>query len=112
MSTHLEAPENLQKLLGSLEPSVTLARHLEYQVNIAGRSTQQTYPQQEPGFQPLDLEKSDRDGTQILGQPKFDYSVSASGEIATHLLPTITFGIDLEPRSKVDSCKVDLVAHD
>ena len=98
------------RLLGSLEASVTLAGHLESQVNIASWSTQQTYPQQEPGFQPLDLEKPDRDGTQILGQPTFDYSVSASGEIATHLLPTITFGIDFEPRWKVDNCKVDLVA--
>ena len=98
------------RLLGSLEASVVLAGHLESQVNIASWSTQQTYPQQEPGFQPQDLQDPDRDGTQILGQPTFDYSVSASGEIVTHLLPTITFGIDFEPRWKVDSCKVDLVA--
>ena len=98
------------RLLASLEASVVLAGHLESQVNIASWSIQQTYPQQEPGFQPQDLQSLNRDGTQILGQPTFDYSVAASGEIVTHLLPTITFGIDFEPRWKVDSCKVDLVA--
>lgn len=98
------------RLLGSLNAGVVLAGHLESQVSIASWSIQQTYPQQEPGFQPQDLQNPNRDGTQILGQPTFDYSVSASGEIVTHLLPTITFGIDFEPRWKVDSCKVDLVA--
>ena len=98
------------RLLGSLEAGVVLAGHLESQVSIASWSIQQTYPQQEPGFQPQDLQNPNRDGTEILGQPTFNYSVTASGEIVTHLLPTITFGIDFEPRWKVDSCKVDLVA--
>lgn len=98
------------RLLGSLEASVVLAVHLKSQVNIGSWSVQQTYPQTEPGFQPQNLQDPKRDGTQILGQPNVSHSVSASGEIVTHLLPTITFGIDFEPRWKVDSCKVDLVA--
>lgn len=98
------------KLMASLEASVVFAGHLESQVNIASWEVQQTYPQQSSQYEPKGLDTPDRDGTQILGQPTFDYSISARGELTAHLMPTFTFGIDFEPRWKVDSCKVDLVA--
>lgn len=98
------------KLMASLEASVIFAGHLESQVNIASWEVQQTYPQQSSEYEPKGLDAPDRDGTQILGEPTFDYSVSAQGAITAHLMPTFTFGIDFAERWKVDSCKVDLVA--
>lgn len=98
------------KLLASVDASLVLAGHLESQVNIVSWEVQQTYPQQSSEYEPKGLDSPDRDGTQILGEPTFDYSVSARGEVTAHLMPTFTFGIDFEPRWKVDSCKVDLVA--
>jgi chitinase len=98
------------RLFASVDARLVLAGHLESQVNIASWDVQQTYPQQSQEFEPKDLDSPDRDGTQILSPPKFDYSVSARGEVTAHLMPTFTFGIDFEPRWSVDSCKVDLVA--
>lgn len=98
------------KLMASLEASLIFAGHMESQVNIASWEVQQTYPQQGSEYEPKGLDDPDRDGTQILGEPTFDYSVSARGEITAHLMPTFTFGIDFAERWKVDSCKVDLVA--
>ncbi|TFK66092.1 hypothetical protein BDN72DRAFT_162975 [Pluteus cervinus] len=98
------------KLMASVDTNLVVAGHLESQVNIVNWDTQQTYPQANAEFEPQALEDPDRDGTQVLGTPSFDYSVSARGQVTAHLLPTITFGIDFDPRWNVPSAKVDLVA--
>ncbi|KAI9876312.1 MAG: hypothetical protein M1830_006786 [Pleopsidium flavum] len=99
------------RVFGSVDGAVTLAGHLESQVNIAKWDIRQTFPDAGPDYEPKALASPDRDGTQILGQPTFNYSVSADGHITAHIKPTITFGIDFNKNFlNVDSRKVDLVA--
>ena len=94
---------------GSVDAVVVVAGHLESEVNIAKWETQQTYPQ-ESGYMPTSLDDADRDGTQTLGKPTFDWSVSASGQAEIHLKPTITFGVVFDTRWNVSKTAVDLVA--
>jgi len=99
------------RLFGSVDGSVTLAGRLESQVSLAKWNVRQTFPDANKDYDPTAISDPDRDGTQILGQPTFNYSLSADGHITAHIKPTITFGIDFNKRFlSVDSCKVDLVA--
>jgi len=92
----------------SADAAVTLAGHLQADVTIASWTIQQTYPQ--TAQYPADaLDDPSNDGSQTVGQPTFEASVSASGEVALHLKPTVTFGIVFDSRWKVDPCSVDLV---
>ena len=94
---------------GSVDAVLVVAGHLESEVNIAKWETQQTYPQ-ESGYMPTSLDDPDRDGTQTLGKPTFDWSVAAAGQVEIHLKPTITFGIVFDARWKAPKAAVDLVA--
>jgi chitinase len=98
------------KLFASVDASVTLAAHLESNVEIASWDIQQTYPDQGSTYEPKALDSPDADDTGILGKPSFDYSIRSTGQLTTHLKPTILFGIDFTPIWKVPSCKVNLVA--
>jgi chitinase len=90
---------------------VTLAGHLESQVNLAKWDTQITLPDQGTDENPQSLQDPDRDGTQEIGNPTFNYSVTANGQITAHVKPTITFGLDFNSNFlNVGSAKVDLVA--
>lgn len=91
----------------SADASLVVAGHLEAAVTLASWEIQQTYPQNDD-HPPQTLDKPDREA-KTVGKPSFDASVSASGEIALHLKPTVTFGIVFDDRWKVDRCAVDLV---
>ncbi|KAJ5598379.1 hypothetical protein N7537_008463 [Penicillium hordei] len=66
-----------------------------------------TYPQNNE-YPEKALDEPDREA-KTIGKPHFDASVSANGEIALHLKPTVSFGIDFDDRWKVPRCTVDLV---
>lgn len=73
-------------LLVAVDASVTLAGQLKSEVKIAKWEVQQTYLQQSADYQPQSLQDAaDRDGTQVLGQPTFDYSVTADRSTTAHL---------------------------
>ncbi|PLN83775.1 glycosyl hydrolases family 18-domain-containing protein [Aspergillus taichungensis] len=92
----------------SADASLVVSGHLEAAVTLASWEVQQTYPQTKE-HPPEALDKPDRDGTQTIGDPTFDFSVQAHGEIALHLKPTVTFGVVFDKRWKVDRCSADLV---
>ncbi|OJJ03024.1 hypothetical protein ASPVEDRAFT_134350 [Aspergillus versicolor CBS 583.65] len=91
----------------SADASLVVAGHLEAAVTLASWEIQQTYPQNDD-HPPQALDQPDREA-KTVGKPTFDASVSANGEIAIHLKPTVTFGIVFDDRWKVDRCTVDLV---
>lgn len=92
----------------SADAVLSVAGHLEAQVTVASWDIQQTYPQTVQ-FPVTTLDELDRDGTQTVGKPTFDYSIAATGEVTLHLKPTVTFGIVFDDRWKVPRCSVDLV---
>ena len=92
----------------SADAILTVAGHLESQVKIASWEIEQVYPQTAE-YPPKAVTDPNRDGTQALGVPTFDWSVSAHGEISLHLKPTVTFGIVFDDRWKVPRCSVDLI---
>ena len=99
------------RIFGAVDGQVTLAGHLESQVNIAKWDVKQTYPDANKDYDPKATKEPDRDGSQILGKPSFNYSVSADGSLTAHVKPTITFGLDFNKKFlDVASAKVDLVA--
>ena len=99
------------RIFGAVDGQVTLAGHLESQVNIAKWDVKQTFPDANKDYDPQATKEPDRDGTQILGKPSFNYSVSADGSLTAHVKPTITFGLDFNKKFlDVASAKVDLVA--
>ncbi|KAJ5326544.1 hypothetical protein MYU51_014673 [Penicillium brevicompactum] len=91
----------------SADASLVLAGHLEADVTLASWEIQQTYPQSDKHPDQA-LEEPDREA-KTIGKPSFDASVTANGEIALHLKPTVSFGIDFDDRWKVPRCAVDLV---
>lgn len=91
----------------SADASIVLAGHLEADVTLASWEIQQTYPQNDE-YPEKALDEPDREA-KTIGKPHFDASVSANGEIALHLKPTVSFGIDFDDRWKVPRCAVDLV---
>ncbi|KAJ5391856.1 hypothetical protein N7509_007346 [Penicillium cosmopolitanum] len=91
----------------SADASIVLAGHLEADVTLASWEIQQTYPQNDE-YPEKALDEPDREA-KTIGKPHFDASVSANGEIALHLKPTVSFGIDFDDRWKIPRCSVDLV---
>lgn len=92
----------------SADAQFTVAGHLEAEVAVAQWEIRQTYPENAK-YPPEAISEPDNDGTQTLGKPSFEASVTATGEIALHLKPTVQFGIEFDSRWKVDKCTVDLV---
>jgi chitinase len=91
----------------SADASLVLAGHLEADVTLASWEIQQTYPQNDE-YPEQALDEPDREA-KTIGKPSFDASITANGEIALHLKPTVSFGIDFDDRWKVPRCAVDLV---
>lgn len=92
----------------SADAAVTLAGHLQADITVAQWDIQQTYPQN--ANYPVDpIDDPNYDGTQTIGVPTFEASVTATGEVALHLKPQVTFGIVFDSRWKVDPCSVSLV---
>lgn len=92
----------------SADAVLSVAGHLEADVTVAKWDIQQTYPESQQ-YPATALEQPDRDGTETVGVPKFDYAITANGEITLHLKPTVTFGIVFDDRWKVPRASVDLV---
>ncbi|KAL4939667.1 hypothetical protein BDV06DRAFT_224783 [Aspergillus oleicola] len=90
-------------IITALHDGLDLSRSYLYFRNAG----EQTYPQENEN-PPQALDEPDRE-TKTVGKPSFDASVTANGEIAIHLKPTVTFGIVFDDRWKVDKCAVDLV---
>ncbi|KAJ6052520.1 glycosyl hydrolases family 18-domain-containing protein [Penicillium canescens] len=86
----------------------TVAGHVEAEVTVAKWDIRQTYPETDK-YEPDAIDEPDYDGTQTLGDPKFEASITARGEIVLHLKPTVQFGIDFDKRWGVDKATVDLV---
>jgi chitinase len=81
---------------------------LQADITIAEWDIQQTYPQN--ANYPVDpIDDPNYDGTQTVGVPTFEASVTATGEVALHLKPEVTFGVVFDSRWKVDPCSVSLV---
>lgn len=99
------------RIFGSVNGDITLAGHIESQVNLASWDVQQTYPDQETDENPRSETTPDRDGTQKIGEPTFNYTVTADGQITAHVKPTVTFGLDFNKNFlDIGSAKIDLVA--
>ncbi|MCJ1355899.1 MAG: hypothetical protein MMC33_005891 [Icmadophila ericetorum] len=99
------------RIFGSVDGVVTLSGYLESQVNLAQWDVQLAFPDASAGDNPTALSTPDRDGTQAIGQPTFNYSVAATGQLTAHVKPTVTFGLDFNQKFlPVSSAKVDLVA--
>lgn len=92
----------------STNAAVTLSAHLKAEVNIVSWDIQQTYPQTN-NYPTSALDSPNYDGTQTLGSPSIEASVSAVGELALHLKPKVTFGIVFDSYWDVPDCSVDLV---
>lgn len=98
-------------LVGLLEASVTFAGHMESKVQLASWNVRQTFPDQGSDYNPTQMGGApDHAGTDKIGQPTFDFSVSAKGDITAHLKPTFSFGIKFDSFWSVDPCQVQLVA--
>lgn len=96
-------------LYASADASLVLSGHLESKVTLATWDVRQTYPDQGTDYQPTAVD-APNPGADKIGQPTFDYSLTAEGDITAHLKPTFEFGIKFDDWLKVDSCYVDLVA--
>jgi chitinase len=98
--------------VGLLEAQVTFAGHMESKVELASWNVRQTFPNQGQGdeYAPTQMGSApDHTGTDVIGKPTFDFSVSAKGDITAHLKPTFSFGIKFEDTWKVDPCQIQLV---
>lgn len=99
------------RLTAAAEAEVALAGKLEARVQIAAWDVQQTYPDQNPEWNPKSLSQplrnSDRNG---LSEPEFDFSVVASGQLTAHLKPAVTFGIMFDEAWKIGAAKAEVVA--
>lgn len=86
------------KLYGSVDASFSLGAHLESNVNLVSWDVQQTYPIVTEDWQPKAIQSPDRDGTQELLQPTFNYSITADGHLTGHIKPMIVLGLDFHTK--------------
>ncbi|KAL9118258.1 MAG: hypothetical protein Q9187_005199 [Circinaria calcarea] len=98
------------KLVGAIEGGITARANFEARVKLAKWDVKQTFPDVNPDWDPAATANPDRDGTDKIGEPQFDASVSAEGYIKASIKPIINFGIDFKPTFlDVASCTVSLV---
>ncbi|KAL6232550.1 hypothetical protein BDW75DRAFT_242829 [Aspergillus navahoensis] len=99
------------KLFGQLEGSATLGVNFESRVTLAEWDVRQTYPVANGDWDPEASRAPNKDGTQNVLEPEFEYGFSLSGHLSAHVKPTLTFGIDWnEDFISIDSYAVSLVA--
>jgi chitinase len=90
---------------------VEIAGHFEAKVDIASWDFRQTYPEASSEFDPVSLRNPARDfDVKGLKQPTFDASVVAQGQMTAHLRPTLSFGIEFDPRWGIGKCTAELAA--
>ena len=98
-------------LVGLVEATMTFADHMESKVQLASWNVRQTFPDQGSKYNPTEMGGApDHSGTDKVGLPTFDFSVSAKGDITAHIKPTFSFGIKFDSFWQVDACQVQLVA--
>ena len=95
-------------IYGRVDATLTVAGNIQASAELGSWQIQQTYPEN-AGYPATDLKAVDLDGTQSIGNPTFDASVSANGEVTMHLKPTVTFGIVFDTRWNVPDCSANLV---
>ncbi|KAI0965283.1 hypothetical protein F4678DRAFT_467623 [Xylaria arbuscula] len=99
------------KLFGAVKGQLTLGAYFEANVNLADWDIRQTYPDQGAEWDPKPDQSPNRDGTQDLFTPEWQYGVSASGFVEFHVKPTITFGIEFNKHFlKAATATVNLIA--
>ncbi|KAG4435143.1 hypothetical protein IFR05_009375 [Cadophora sp. M221] len=82
------------KLVGGIEGGLTLAGNFETQVKLIDWDVRQTFPVANNEWEPESDKTPNRDGTQQLRDPTFEYNVAVDGFITAHVKPTITFGVE------------------
>ncbi|KAF7870544.1 hypothetical protein EAF04_004288 [Stromatinia cepivora] len=98
------------KLFGRLEGEATIGVSFQGTAKLAKWDTRQTYPAANDEWDP-ESTKPEKDGTQILEKPEFEWGFTLNGHVTAHVKPTITFGIDFnQDFLPVESCAVNLVA--
>ncbi|KAF2716673.1 glycoside hydrolase family 18 protein [Polychaeton citri CBS 116435] len=97
-------------LNAEVKGDITLAAFFEASVNLASWDIRQTYPVQDEEWNPQAHQDPNRDGTQELLAPEFDYGVSAVGAIEAHVMPTISFGITFHKKIAELEATVNLFA--
>ena len=99
------------KLFGRLEGQATLGVNFESRVKLAEWDIRQTYPVANGDWDPEASKTPDKNGTQCVLEPDFEYGITLKGHLTAHVKPTITFGIDFNKDFiPIDSCAVNLVA--
>jgi chitinase len=99
------------KLLGQLEGSALLGVKFQSLVKLAEWDIQQTYPVPNEDWEPEASRHPDKDNTQSLFAPEFEYGLTLSGHLTAHIKPTITFGIEWnQDFLPLDDCAVNVVA--
>lgn len=99
------------QLNGKVEGQLTLAASFQASVKVASWDIRQTYPVANNDWMPQSKETASRDGTQSVGQPKFEYGVKASGFITAHVRPIVSFGIQFNSKLLSSaSATVNLIA--
>ncbi|KAL3442260.1 glycosyl hydrolases family 18-domain-containing protein [Aspergillus insuetus] len=99
------------KLLGQLEGSALLGVKFQSLVKLAEWDIQQTYPVPNKDWEPEASRHPDKDNTQSLFAPEFEYGLTLSGHLTAHIKPTITFGIEWnQDFLPLDDCAVNVVA--
>lgn len=79
------------EIFGRVDAVLTFAGHVEAKATIASWTVQQTYPQNDQ-YPEQTLGNPSQQGTEKIGDPVVNASVSVNGEVQLHLKPEITFG--------------------
>ena len=94
-----------------VKAGIAISGSVEARVEIASWQIRQTYPEENDNYKPKSIDDPQRNmDVKGLKQPEFDVSVQALGYLEAHLLPTLAFGIDVDPFWKVGKATVELVA--
>lgn len=77
------------KLIGAIEGGITAQAKFEARVKLAKWDVKQTYPIANDEWDPAATEDPSRDGTDSIGKPEFDASVSANGYVKASVKPYV-----------------------
>lgn len=92
------------------EAEIEIDGHFETKVDIASWDFQQTYPEANDDWKPKGVEKPSRDlNLKGLEKPTMDLSVTASGHLTAHVIPTLSFGIEFDDYWDIEKCAAELL---
>ncbi|KAL4860833.1 hypothetical protein BDV12DRAFT_204642 [Aspergillus spectabilis] len=75
------------KLFGRLEGSAVMGVNFERMVRLAEWDVQQTYPVPNNDWVPEATQDPEKDNTQTLLEPEFEYGLTLSGHLSAHIKP-------------------------